>query len=78
MRDDNEGHGYGENFPQNIDLSRLGDGDYRFVDPLFNILNNFKVVSTDRMHVAIAAAMLGAQVNLIPGNYAKSADVFKS
>lgn len=78
MRDDREGHGLGELVPKNFDVSRLGDGDYRFVDPFFNIVNNFKVVCTDRMHVAIVGAMLGRKVMLVEGNYAKSRDVFKS
>lgn len=78
MRDDREGHGIGKLVSNNFDISRLGDGDYRFVDPLFNIVNNFKLVCTDRMHVAIVGAMLGRKVMLVEGNYAKSRDVFKS
>mgnify|MGYP001941424970 CR=1 FL=1 len=78
MRDDREGLGLGKCVPNNFDLSRLGDGDYRFVGPFFNILNNFKVVWTDRMHIAIAGAMLGRDVKLVPGNYPKSIDVFES
>ncbi len=78
MRNDREGHGYGQHFHLNFDVSMLGDGDYRFVDPFFNIINNFKVISTDRMHIAIAAGMLGLQVNLVPGNYPKSSDVYRS
>lgn len=78
MRDDREGHGHGQHFPLNIDLSRFGDADYTFVSPLFNIVNNFNIISTDRMHLAIVGAMLGLQVNLLPGNYFKSVDVFHS
>ena len=78
MRDDREGHGIGKLVANNFDISRLGDGDYRFVDPLFNIVNNFKLVCTDRMHVAIVGAMLGRKVMLVEGNYSKSRDVFKS
>mgnify|MGYP006982066799 FL=1 len=76
MRDDREGTNLAEHVPQNFDLSRLGDGDYAFADPLFNILNNFNVVCTDRLHLAIASAMLGRKVKLVPGNYAK--DVYLS
>ncbi len=78
MRDDREGLGYGHHFRHNIDLSQLGDADYKFVSPLFNLVNNFRVISTDRMHLAIVGAMLGLRVNLIPGNYSKSRDVFYS
>ena len=76
MQDDREGTNLAEHVPQNFDLSRLGDGDYAFADPLFNILNNFNVVCTDRLHLAIASAMLGRKVKLVPGNYAK--DVYLS
>lgn len=78
MRSDREGLGLANEVPNNFDLSRLGDGDYKFVGPFFNILNNFHVIWTDRMHVAIAGAMLGRDVKLVPGNYPKSLDVFKS
>lgn len=78
MRSDREGQGHAGHFPLNFDISMLGDGNYKFVDPFFNIVNNFSVVSTDRMHVAIAAAMLGRRTNLLPGNYAKSRDVYLS
>ncbi|SMY02845.1 polysaccharide pyruvyl transferase family protein [Brevibacterium aurantiacum] len=78
MRNDREGHDYGKYFPLNIDLSHLGDADYTFVSPLFNIVNNFDVISTDRMHLAIVGAMLGLKVNLVPGNYFKSTDVYRS
>lgn len=78
FRDDREGHGLNGLVSKNFDISRLGDGDYQFVDPFFNIVNNFKVVCTDRMHVAIVGAMLGRKVMLVEGNYAKSRDVFKS
>lgn len=78
MRSDREGTNLVEHVPNNFDLSKLGDGDYTFSDPLFNILNNFKLICTDRLHLAIASAMLGRAVKLIPGNYAKSHDVYRS
>ena len=78
MRNDREGTGLAELVPNNFDLSKLGDGDYKFADPLFNILNNFNVICTDRLHLAIASAMLGRGVKLVPGNYAKSQDVVRS
>ncbi|OFL19369.1 glycosyltransferase family 2 protein [Corynebacterium sp. HMSC062A03] len=78
MRNDREGTNLAKHVPQNFDLSKLGDGDYAFADPLFNILNNFNIICTDRLHLAIASAMLGRKVKLLPGNYAKSQDVFLS
>lgn len=78
MRSDREGLDLAKLVPNNFDLSRLGDGDYTFAEPLFNILNNFNVICTDRMHLAIASAMLGRTVKLVPGNYPKSRDVYAS
>lgn len=78
MRGDREGFGHDQLFPLNFDVSMLGDGDYKFVSPMFNILNNFKIITTDRMHLAVAGAMLGRKVNLVVGNYSKSSDVFQS
>jgi hypothetical protein len=48
----------------NLDLSLLGDGSScrRFLE----ILSGFERVHTDRLHVAIAAAMTGKQVCLYP------------
>lgn len=78
MRNDREGLGYADRFELNLDFSMLGDGDYKSVYPLFNILSNFKVISTDRLHLGIVGAMLGMQVNLVPGNYFKVKDIWKS
>lgn len=78
MRRDREGMGHADHFDPNVDLSKFGDATYTFVDPFFQMINMFKIVTTDRMHVAIAGSMLGVQVNLVGGNYPKSRDVFRS
>lgn len=70
--------GLSEQFSMNWDISRLGDGDYLFVDPLFNILNNFKVIVTDRIYLAIVAVLLGLEVRFLPAEIEKTADLFKS
>lgn len=78
LRDDREGQGLSNEFPHNFDVSRMGDGNTKTVRPFYNIVNNFSIVTTDRMHVAIVGAMLGIRVNLIAGNYAKSPDVYRT
>lgn len=77
-RRDREGQQFQRYFANNIDLSLLGDGTYRDVTPFFSIINNFQQVFTDRLHVAIAASMLGKKVFITGGNYSKNRDVFTS
>ncbi|WP_323875211.1 polysaccharide pyruvyl transferase family protein [Aeromonas veronii] len=78
MRADKEGHGLSRLFESNFDISKTGDGTYTNPKPFFNVISNFKVVVTDRMHVAISASMLGLDCYLVVGNYFKSRDVFRS
>lgn len=78
MRADREGHSYNELFESNFDVSRVGDASYTNPVPFFQLISNFKEVVTDRMHVAIAASMMGLRCKLLRGNYFKSQDVFMS
>lgn len=78
MREDREGGGYAPLFERNIDVSKFGDGTYLHADAFFQMIALFKVVTTDRMHIAIAASIMGLKVNLIGGNYPKSYDVYRS
>ena len=61
----------------NIDLSLLGTHD-KGIAPFFEILSNFQLVKTDRLHVCIAAALMGRQVHLYPGSYFKSRAIYES
>jgi exopolysaccharide biosynthesis predicted pyruvyltransferase EpsI len=44
---------------------------------LINVLNQCSVVNTDRLHVAITAALLGKKVNLHANNYYKIMEIYK-
>ena len=40
-------------------------------DNMFSYISKFKQINTDRLHVGIAATLLGKKVNLYPGSYFK-------
>jgi len=63
--------------PGNNDLSEEGN---RFSDvgPFIEAIARFSVVRTDRLHVAIAASLLGREVHLYPGAYFKNRAVYLS
>lgn len=44
---------------------------------LLKIVGDYEIVVTDRLHVAIAGALLGCQVKLLPNNYYKNRGVFE-
>lgn len=61
----------------NIDISLKGNemsSTYMF----FKNLDQFNLINTDRMHVAIAASLLNKKTNLYPGNYRKIDSVYYS
>jgi len=61
----------------NIDLSLMGN----YQKPgkvFFETLDAYAVIHTDRLHVAIAAALLGKSVFLYPGAYFKNQAVWQS
>lgn len=62
---------------RNVDLSILGDASTDFRD-LLRIVDRFPVVYTDRLHICIAAAMLGRKTFLLDGNYGKNHGVFEA
>lgn len=61
--------------PGAIDISLLGNSSHD-VEAFFDIVNRFKEIHTDRLHVAIAGSMLQKKVLLYPGNYSKARDVW--
>lgn len=77
LRSDGEIHAAATDTAYNIDISRAGN-HFSDAQALFRILNTYDQIETDRMHVAIAGAMLGRQVTLYPSNYAKIPDLFRS
>lgn len=77
FRTDIEKSSYSHQPISNIDVSLLGDS-YHSVDALFSIINRYKEIITDRLHVAIAGSLLGKKVGLLPGNYPKNPSVAAS
>jgi exopolysaccharide biosynthesis predicted pyruvyltransferase EpsI len=77
LRADKERSTQARNFEFSVDVSLLGDA-FSSVLPLFEIINRFERVVSDRLHIAIAGCLLGKDVTLLPGNYPKSQSVFFS
>lgn len=75
MRGDSEKSSLAERMPAGVDLSMQGN-HLSNVTPFFQVLESFEKIVTDRMHIAIAGAMLGKHVELFPGNYGKANAVF--
>lgn len=75
LRRDKERHAKAIDPDRNWDLSLLGTAE---TDPIefFQIINRFQTIFTDRLHIAIAGAMLGREVWLLDGNYRKNEGVF--
>lgn len=61
----------------NFDISLRGN-ELSDPVPFFQALAGHQKIRTDRMHVAIAGCLLGTPCDLYPGNYFKSADVYRS
>lgn len=78
FRTDNESRIVGlSRHPNNFDLSAAGThrSDAR---SFLRYLDRFEHVITDRLHVAIGAALLGKRVSLVNGSYFKIRSIFKS
>ena len=63
--------------PSNNDISLQGDENtpiYKFIDAI----SKFKIIYTDRLHVSIAACLMGKEVHLYPGSYFKSRAIYLS
>lgn len=61
----------------NVDISRFGDV-FTDVDGFFQGINEFSIIHTDRLHVSIAACLLGKEVHLYPGSYFKNMAIYLS
>jgi exopolysaccharide biosynthesis predicted pyruvyltransferase EpsI len=63
--------------PGNLDLSAMGD---HRADPqsFLRVLDRYRALVTDRLHVAIAGALLGKPVTLATGAYFKNEAIFRS
>lgn len=87
-----KGHGQGEGYffrydeesaqkikipNNNNDLSMKGD-HLSDVSLFFEEINKFSTVHTDRLHISIAASLLGKEVHLYQGAYFKNQAVYKS
>jgi len=59
----------------NLDLSYNGYAT-KPLDELLTFLEQYKEINTDRLHIAICAALLGKTVNLFPNSYYKNKAVF--
>lgn len=61
----------------NHDISN--QGDHRSpIKEFFNKVGQYRVVNTDRLHVGIAAALLGRRVNLYANNYGKIQAIYEA
>jgi exopolysaccharide biosynthesis predicted pyruvyltransferase EpsI len=63
--------------PQNNDLSSKGN-HLQEVSAFFNEINNFTQIYSDRLHISIAACLLGKEVHIYPGSYFKNRAVYLS
>jgi exopolysaccharide biosynthesis predicted pyruvyltransferase EpsI len=59
----------------NIDLTLKGYAT-KPLDELINTLQQYEEINTDRLHVAIGAALLGKRVKLFPNSYYKNKAVY--
>lgn len=69
---------------RNVDISRYGGSDCRWhelnllgVAQLLSVLSRTDIVVTDRLHVSIAAAMLGKECIMIDNSYQKLSGVYR-
>jgi hypothetical protein len=75
LRTDNEASGKLPVPPRNVDLSALGSERPARV---FEEIGKSAVIVTDRLHLAIAAALLGRRTFLFPGSYFKIPAIYES
>jgi hypothetical protein len=78
FRTDNEARDHGlASLSGNVDISALG---IHSSDPreFLRMIDQFSIVATDRLHVAIGATLLGKRVLITEGNYFKIRAVFNS
>jgi hypothetical protein len=77
MRTDNERSGSLPHVAGNRDISAAGT-ELDPPDLLFEEVGQSEIIVTDRLHVCIAAALLGRRVYLFRGNYFKIEAIFRS
>jgi len=77
FREDGESRDLSRIPANNVDLSAQGNG-HSAIEPFFKALAKYEVIHTDRLHVAIAACLLGRSVRLREGSYFKNEAVFHS
>jgi len=63
--------------PNNLDIANLGT-DKSDPDELISRIGRYRCIHTNRLHVAIAAAMIGRETHLYPNDYFKNRAVFES
>ena len=71
-------------YKETIMIFRSPNGDYwdneflarNSTRCMINFLEEYKVVNTDRLHVAILASLLGKEVNFYPNSYTKNEAVY--
>jgi exopolysaccharide biosynthesis predicted pyruvyltransferase EpsI len=63
--------------PENVDISAQGN-HLTPTGPFFDTIDQYKVIYTDRLHVAIAGCLLKKEVHLYPGGYFKNKAVYRS
>jgi exopolysaccharide biosynthesis predicted pyruvyltransferase EpsI len=63
--------------PDNLDLSLKGR-HWSDIHPFVEEVAKYSAIYTDRLHVAIAACLLGKEVHLYPGSYFKNRAVYMS
>lgn len=61
----------------NIDISNAGN-HRSSISEFFCFIGQYEEINTDRLHVAIAAALLGRKVNLFSNNYGKIKAVYEA
>jgi exopolysaccharide biosynthesis predicted pyruvyltransferase EpsI len=61
----------------NYDLSDAGFNDSSVFE-FFDVLSQYAVIHTDRLHIAIASCLLGREVHLYPNSYFKNRAIFRS
>lgn len=78
MRTDHESRFAGQVVhPNNIDLSVLGDHMCNG-DDLLKMVSEYEHITTDRLHICIAACIVGRPVDLITGSYFKIRAIYES
>lgn len=61
----------------NYDLSRYGD-EHSDVEEFFDLVGKYAVIHTDRLHIGIAAGLLGREVHLYTNSYFKCEAIYNS